>query len=93
VAAAALEEQSDSETAECGDNIPENTKISKGIPMFNRIVQLRVGEALILSPSAMLGIPAKGSSPSKLERLGTGYLVIKVRKRLTEDGGKSVVSS
>jgi len=93
VAAAALEEQSNVETAECGDNIPGNTKISKGVPMFNRIVQLRVGEALILSPSAMLGIPAKGSSPSKVERLGTGYLVIKVRERLTEDGGKSVVSS
>lgn len=92
VAAVALDEQATEETAERGDNTSGNSKISKGIPLFNRIVHLRVGEALLLSPSAVLGIPAKGSSPSKNERLGAGYFVIKIRERLTEDGGKSVVS-
>lgn len=89
MAAVALDKQITKEAAERSENRSEN-KVSKGIPLFHRIVHLRVREALLLSPSAALGIPAKGSSSSKIERLGAGYFVVKIRGRITEDGGKSV---
>lgn len=71
----------------------ESLQVSTKTTLFNRIVHLRVGEALLLSPSAVLGTSIKDSNSSKLTRLGAGYMVIKVRDRLTEDGGKSVISS
>lgn len=55
--------------------------------LFNRIVNLRVGNALLFAPSALLG-RADVKTP---ERLGSDLLHMKVRKRLTWDGGKSIV--
>lgn len=57
--------------------------------VFSRILNLRVGEALVFAPSALLGRTYGGV----LDRLGSNLLQIKVRKRLTWDGGKSVVCS
>lgn len=51
------------------------------------IIELRVGEALVSAP---LGVLAD-SSTGTLEKLGLRLLRIKVRKRLTWDGGKSIV--
>lgn len=92
VAAVALDEQTTEDAIERGDNTSKKSKVSKGIPLFSRIIHLRVGEALLLSPSAILGVPAKGSSPSKIESLGSGYFVVKISERITEDGRKSVMS-
>ena len=50
--------------------------------LFKRILNLRIGEALLFAPSALLG-RADGELPEKFQ--------IKVRKRLTWDGGKSIV--
>lgn len=55
--------------------------------LFKRVLNLRVGEALLFAPSALLG-SADESAP---RRLGSTLLQIKVRKRLTWDGGKSIV--
>ncbi|CAG8106252.1 unnamed protein product, partial [Penicillium salamii] len=62
--------------------------------LFDRIVRLRVGEALLFSPSAVIGTIASESCMKEIvQKLGPGYLEVKMRSRLTEDGGKSVVSS
>lgn len=55
--------------------------------LFKRILNLRVGEALLFAPSALLR-SRNGRTP---ERLGPEILQVKVRKRLTWDGGKSIV--
>ncbi|KAI9751891.1 MAG: hypothetical protein M4579_005848 [Chaenotheca gracillima] len=53
--------------------------------LFKNIVNLNVGEAFMFSPTALLGL---GSD--RLQRLGAGYMKVRVRQRITEDGGRSV---
>ena len=60
--------------------------------VFNEIVKLSVGEALLFAPSAVVGLSAGEEGKKEVQRLGTGYLKIKVRARLTTDGGKSVMA-
>ena len=55
--------------------------------LFRRILHLRVGEALLFAPSALLYRTDEGPP----ERLGSDPLQMKMRKRVTWDGGKSVV--
>lgn len=57
--------------------------------IFGEIVKLKVGEALLFSPSAIVNFEKGPDGVAVMERLGTGYLKVKVRKRLTTDGGKS----
>lgn len=61
--------------------------------LFDRIVRLRVGEALLFAPSAVIGNSSGNRENSIIQKLGAGYLQVKIRSRLTEDGGKSVISS
>ncbi|KAI9841639.1 MAG: hypothetical protein M1837_000486 [Sclerophora amabilis] len=56
--------------------------------IFNTIVKLSVGQALMFSPTALLGV-----SSDKLEKLGLGYMKVKIRQRITSDGGKSIYSN
>ena len=66
----------------------------KLINIFNQIVKLRTGEALLFAPSAILGVEKKqnenGSEETEMKRLGIGCLKIKIRARVTSDGGRSV---
>lgn len=67
--------------------------------LFSRIVALRTGEALMFAPSAIIGMkPAQGSGSSQrgrkdLVRLGNGVLKVRVRKRVTRDGGRSIMAN
>jgi hypothetical protein len=61
--------------------------------IFREIVGLRVGEALLFSPSAMVDADMASSDASRYARLGTGFLKVRVRTRLTTDGGKSVLAA
>lgn len=91
MAGAALDVQPNQETSAYDDEHPENTEIARKFLVFHRIVHLQVGEALLFSPSAVSCTASGGSQ--ELKNLGSGYMVIKIRDRLTEDGGKSVMSS
>lgn len=91
VAAAAFGAQTRAETSTGVQNYSVRD-VSNRLSLFHQIVHLRVGEALLFSPSAMLGTIAGDSNSPTLGRLGAGYLVVKIRDRLTEDGGKSVVA-
>jgi hypothetical protein len=57
--------------------------------LFRRITNLRVGEALLFAPSAILSKRVEGGDV--LFQLSSSLLKIKMRNRLTWDGGKSVV--
>ncbi|POS81357.1 hypothetical protein DHEL01_v200238 [Diaporthe helianthi] len=56
--------------------------------LFARIVGLRVGEALVFSPNAVVGVSEEGEA----RKLGSGVLKVCVRNRVTEDGGTSVMA-
>lgn len=56
--------------------------------VFAQIVRLRVGEALLFAPSAVLGL----DEASRARKLNQGFLKIRVRKRVTDDGGRSIMA-
>ncbi|KAI9826625.1 MAG: hypothetical protein M1832_006221 [Thelocarpon impressellum] len=60
--------------------------------IFDDVVKLRVGEALLFSPSAMVALDTGEGGDTMARRLGAGYLKIRVRARVTADGGKSVMA-
>lgn len=64
--------------------------------ILNEIVKLRVGEALLFAPTAIVGVEKdaeKSAGGVQVKRLGVQYLKIKVRSRVTSDGGKSVLAT
>ncbi|KAI1934078.1 hypothetical protein LOZ66_006171 [Ophidiomyces ophidiicola] len=65
---------------------------SSSASLFDRIVRLQVGEALLFSPSAIVGVSDRGDNQLALHRLGTESVAVKIRARLTLDGGKSILS-
>ncbi|KAG9236754.1 hypothetical protein BJ875DRAFT_503157 [Amylocarpus encephaloides] len=79
-----LEEENDSET---------KTKGNVAKKIFSEIVKLRVGEALLFSPSAVVELETAEDGSRQLKGMGGGYLKIRTRARLTTDGGKSEMAS
>ncbi|KAI1468749.1 uncharacterized protein F4812DRAFT_344786 [Daldinia caldariorum] len=62
-------------------------------PLFDIIVALRTGEALLFCPTAQMDIEENTSARKRVKPLGNGYAKVKIRKRLTADGGKSIVAT
>lgn len=65
--------------------------------IFNTIVGLKTGQALLFSPTAILDItspPAAGLTDTKADliELKAKYIRIRIRKRITADGGKSLLA-
>lgn len=64
--------------------------------IFKTIVNLEAGEALLFSPAAMLdlvvGNVREGVAGKVATKLGMQYIKMRVRKRLTADGGKSILA-
>ena len=67
-------------------SIAEDTDNS-GKELFHMIVALKTGEAMVFALSAIVGNGEGG-----WEKLNEGMLRVRVRKRLTWDGGRSVVA-
>ena len=65
------------------------------VSLFNRIVQLDVGEALLFSPTAVVDsqVCKEGDGGICFRHLGDDFLNVRIRKRVTEGGGQSVLSS
>ena len=63
---------------------------------FSQIALLNVGEGFLFSPSAMLGYEKEtgksGEMELKTRKLGIEYLKVRMRGRVTYDGGKSVLA-
>ncbi|KAK7432199.1 hypothetical protein QQZ08_001144 [Neonectria magnoliae] len=73
--------------------------------LFQRIVTLRTGEAFVFAPSATIGISAarasiahddetgsEGDSGAQFIQLGHGVMKVRIRKRVTADGGRSIMA-
>ncbi|ORY67472.1 uncharacterized protein BCR38DRAFT_337102 [Pseudomassariella vexata] len=67
------------------------------LELFSRIVALKVGEALVFAPSAIVSLEnqkdAYGKSRTALKRLAHDVLRVRVRARLTMDGGRSIMAT
>lgn len=59
-----------------------------GMAVFAQVVKLRVGEALLFAPSAVLDM----DDAARVRRLDHGVLKVEVRGRITTDGGRSVMA-
>lgn len=67
--------------------------------IFSTIVKLRTGEALLFSPTAKLDVvtkdleieSAKVALPT-FPTLGDSYIKLRIRNRLTADGGKDIMA-
>ncbi|KAE8371188.1 hypothetical protein BDV26DRAFT_286982 [Aspergillus bertholletiae] len=59
--------------------------------LLDSIVQLGVGEAFIFAPSAIVKVSAGPEGRVELSPLGSAALPIKVRVRITSDGGRSAL--
>ncbi|EXJ64398.1 hypothetical protein A1O7_00734 [Cladophialophora yegresii CBS 114405] len=57
--------------------------------LFEMIVGLRTGEALVFCPSAMLDVSAE----DEIRRLNDAFIRIRIRNRVTADGGRSILAS
>ncbi|KAK4148936.1 hypothetical protein C8A00DRAFT_38476 [Chaetomidium leptoderma] len=67
------------------------------LELFSRIVDLRVGEALMFAPSAIVGVKRRkegeASGLGDVKRLAHGVLKVRVRNRTTADGGRSIMAA
>jgi len=65
--------------------------------LFSYIIKLKVGEALMFAPSAVVGASCatggEGEGGTRFQALGHEVLKIRVRKRLTADGGMSIMAA
>lgn len=67
------------------------------LELFSRIIHLRVGEALVFAPGAIMSLQPANPGPQAhslaLKRLGHEVLEVRIRKRLTADGGMSIMAT
>ncbi|KNG91128.1 hypothetical protein ANOM_000524 [Aspergillus nomiae NRRL 13137] len=75
-----------------GSETEESGAEKESTSAFDIIVHLRVGEALLFAPSAIVKVGTLEDGRVEFHRLGSDILPIKIRERLTSDGGKSVLS-
>ena len=62
--------------------------------ILDQIAELDAGQALVFSPSAMLRVNEQDNNESpRMQKLGTQYIKVGVRKRLTADGGRSILAT
>ncbi|TIA09046.1 hypothetical protein D6C81_08861 [Aureobasidium pullulans] len=65
----------------------DSSKKISAAKLFEKIINLDVGESLLFAPSAVLDMDG-----SEVKKLGTGFVKFKTRVRLGEDGGQSVLA-
>lgn len=75
----------------------QSSKENPAAELFSHIVKLKVGEALMFAPSAILDKKGGGvgekACPVEFKVLGHEVLKIRIRKRLTADGGRSIMAA
>ncbi|THY42921.1 hypothetical protein D6C98_08747 [Aureobasidium pullulans] len=65
----------------------DSSKKISAAKLFEKIINLDVGESLLFAPSAVLEMDR-----GEVKKLGTGFVKFKTRVRLREDGGQSVLA-
>ncbi|KAK8092721.1 uncharacterized protein PG998_014762 [Apiospora kogelbergensis] len=80
-------------TTRCRDRPSLDQTLSDREELFGEIVGLKTGEALVFAPSAAVGIDSNGGDGcEQSSTLDQACLKVRIRARLSEDGGKSVLA-
>ncbi|KZP03786.1 hypothetical protein FIBSPDRAFT_879146 [Athelia psychrophila] len=59
---------------------------------FEKVLRLQTGEALVFAATGLATFKAAdGDAAARLDNLGRRYLVMKTRRRITKDGGASIL--
>lgn len=67
---------------------------SEAFDLMAHIVELKTGEALLFCPSALTSVSEKHTSDEVIfRRLANSRMKIRVRQRVTADGGKSIMAN
>ncbi|KAI1759373.1 hypothetical protein GGR53DRAFT_523906 [Hypoxylon sp. FL1150] len=61
--------------------------------LFTKIMSLRTGEALLFCPTAQLDVAENFGKEAMVKTLSDSYAKVKIRKRLTADGGRSIMAT
>ncbi|KAI0843813.1 hypothetical protein F5Y00DRAFT_267787 [Daldinia vernicosa] len=61
--------------------------------LFDTIIALQTGEALLFCPTAQVDVAKSTNGLKQVKPLGNGHVKIKMRKRLTVDGGRSIMAT
>jgi hypothetical protein len=61
--------------------------------LFDTIVALQTGEALLFCPTAQINLNDSLDGHKDIQALGNGFVKLKIRKRLTTDGGRSIMAT
>lgn len=69
----------------------QNNESAKSL--FHQIAGLRMGEALLFCPTARIAAQDAIQGHRHTKALESGYMRVKIRKRMTEDGGRSIMST
>ncbi|KAK4143533.1 uncharacterized protein C8A04DRAFT_12227 [Dichotomopilus funicola] len=72
-------------------------EVDPALELFAKIVDLKVGEALVFAPSAIVGVHTKAAGGQAdgakvIRRLAHGVLKVRIRGRTTADGGRSIMA-
>ena len=84
-----IDEEADGQYKPTRRDQPSGNEIARGI--FSDIVSLGTGEALLFAPNALVATNSLLSHVNS-QRLGFSYLKVRIRTRITADGGRSVLS-
>jgi len=71
---------------------PHSNGGDPGDIVFKTIVKLKTGEALVFCPKSYFDVEIEDGQ-IVFKPLDDGYAKIKIRKKMTADGGKSIVAS
>jgi hypothetical protein len=63
--------------------------------LFTHIIELGTGEALLFCPSALVdaGTTRVSNPEASFVQLGSSTMKVRIRKRITEDGGTSIMAN
>lgn len=62
--------------------------------LFSQIVTLKTGEALMFCPSASVGVSVSDNpKQTSFSQLGNSSMKLRVRKKITADGGQSIMAN
>ncbi|KAG8902261.1 hypothetical protein FRC00_014086 [Tulasnella sp. 408] len=63
-----------------------------GDEAFDAVVQLQTGQALVLAPAGLGVVQKPGMDKPEVGIFGRRYLIVKTRRRVTADGGASILA-
>lgn len=84
-------DEPDSSNAEGQREVKNNKK--RPDRLFLKIAGLNAGEALLCAPSAMIGVVEDEDGNKRPQKLGTNYVKVRIRERLSKDGGRSLMAN